>query len=416
MFGRTVARFLITLALLAASVAWLGWLFLHTAGDPTRSDRIAHAILDNPAARHEVAVDIADALAGATNKVLTAHHLPAVADGADPALQSAVDASLADPRIAANLVDAISAEHAEALGETPAHPPAIDTALLVTAVRAHLLPVEPALARAIPAVGPAAIKLPTAHIPFARQVRTAAKRWVGILALGAVAGLLAALLLGDRAQVLRRAGWWAIGAGLSWAIVPRAIAWAGGRWVPSQAAVIRAVVQGAAGAVTATATALALGGVAAVVAGYVVPRVFSGSTGAAPTRRTGRGRAMAAAAVGAPPPPAAAGTWSASAPAGAYIRRSVPRGGSARGGPQTDTWTPHADRPPERPLVYDGNGQMTTGPSRRPGVTRSTSGHVAPITRMGPSQGPAVSPPAGPTGDTETATELDPTGPVPRIS
>ena len=221
MFGRTVARFLITLALLAASVAWLGWLFLHTAGDPTRSDRIAHAILDNPAARHEVAVDIADALAGATNKVLTAHHLPAVADGADPALQSAVDASLADPRIAANLVDAISAEHAEALGETPAHPPAIDTALLVTAVRAHLLPVEPALARAIPAVGPAAIKLPTAHIPFARQVRTAAKRWVGILALGAVAGLLAALLLGDRAQVLRRAGWWAIGAGLSWAIVPR---------------------------------------------------------------------------------------------------------------------------------------------------------------------------------------------------
>jgi len=66
--------------------------------------------------------------------------------------------------------------------------------------------------------------------------------------------------------------------------------------------------------------------------------------------------------------------------------------------------------------VYDGNGQMTTGPSRRPGVTRSTSGHVAPITRMGPSQGPAVSPPAGPTGDTETATELDPTGPVPRIS
>jgi len=394
MFGRTVARLVTTLALLAASVSWLGWVFLHTAGDPTRSDRIAHAILANPTARHEVAADIAGGLAAATNKALTAHHLPAVADGADPALQSAVDAALADPRIAANIVDAISAEHAEALGETPAHPAVIDTAALVTAVRVHLLPVEPAVAKAIPAVGPAAIHLPTAHIPFARQIRTQAKRWVGVLALGAAAGLLAALLLGDRARVLRRAGWWGVGAGLSWAIVPRLITWAGTTWISSQAAVIKAVVQGAAGAVSATATVLALGGVGAVVAGHLLPGVLGGVGGqnAAPRPR----RHAAVPAVATQP---AAGSWSRMTPpiaAGAAFGASAAAG---RGRPRTDTWTPQGDRPPEPALVYDDHGQMTRGPLRRPGVTRVSSGQVTPVT----------SAPSG------AAVEVDPTGPVPPV-
>ena len=66
MFGRTLARFVTTLSLLAASVAWMGWIYLHTVADPTRSDRIAHAILDDARARHEVAVDISNGLASAT--------------------------------------------------------------------------------------------------------------------------------------------------------------------------------------------------------------------------------------------------------------------------------------------------------------------------------------------------------------
>jgi hypothetical protein len=66
MLGRTLSRLLCTLAILAASVAWIGWLFLHTAGDPNRSDRIAHAILDDPRARQEVAADIAKGIAGAS--------------------------------------------------------------------------------------------------------------------------------------------------------------------------------------------------------------------------------------------------------------------------------------------------------------------------------------------------------------
>jgi hypothetical protein len=384
MFGRTLARFLTTLSLLAASVAWMGWIYLHTVADPTRSDRIAHAILDDPRARHEVAVDISNGLASATDKALKSHGAPAVVDGGDPALQSAVEASLADPRIAANLVDAISAEHAQALGETPAHPATINTALLVAAVRAHLLPVEPTVARALPTLGPSEIKLPAARVPFARQLRSFANRWVRLLALGAVGGAILAFLIGDRPGVLRRVGFWAIGAGLTWAVLPRLLAWGGDHWVRSQAAVIRAVLQGATGSVTAEASVLVAVGVAAVVVSYAAPQVLGVlSIG---DKRGGAGR----------PPVASSPTPHAAAPSVMTAMRSPDR----RSAPRTDTWTPHRDQPGDVPVVYDRHGQLGTGPSRRPGVSRAALG--------------LETQPAAP--DPPYDAEMDPTGPLPPVT
>jgi len=368
MLGQTVARFVTTLALLAASAAWVSWIYLHTAADPTRSERIAHAILADPQARHEVAADVANGLAAATNKVLTSHGQPAVADGADPALQSAVDAALADPRISANLVDAISAEHAIALGAVPAHPATIDTGPLVTAVRAHLLPVEPSIARAIPAVGAGEIHLPTAHIPYARQLRTWATRWTGVLALGACAGLILALLIGDRAGVLRRAGFWGLGAALTWALLPPLIAWAGDHAVRSQAAVIRAVLRGATGPVTATATALAIAGAACVAVSYLAPQMLGSVRGG---RHRAGSTAPGSAAVAAYPAPAARpgapGAMAGTAPSGTWF--------PSRGAPTpTDTWTPHDPTPPPAPVVYDQHGRFGPRTVRRPGVSRGAVG------------------------------------------
>jgi hypothetical protein len=382
MFGQAIARFVTTLALLAASAAWVGWLYLHTVADPTRSDRIAHAILTDPRARHEVAADIANGLAGATNKVLTTHGQPAVADGADPALQSAVDAALADPHISANLVDAISAEHAIALGAVPAHPPTIATGPLVTAVRAHLLPVEPAVARAIPTVGAGDIHLPTARVPYAHQLRTWARRWTGVLALGACAGLIAAVLIGDRASVLRRAGFWALGAALTWALLPPLITLAGDHAIRSQAAVIRAVVRGAAGPVTATAAALAVAGAAAVAVSYLAPQLLGSIRGGRPRSGAPAPRApltppFSAPAVGATPP-----VMAGSATSGAWFPS---RGGS----PPTDTWTPHDPNPPPPPVVYDQHGRFGDRTLRRPGVSRGAVGlDVTPDGAAGAEAGP----------------------------
>jgi hypothetical protein len=385
---RTVAGLVTALALLAASVAWAGWVYLHTVADPSRSDRIAHAILDNPAARSEVAADISDSLAAAANKSLAAHHAPLTVDGADPSLRAAVGAALADPRIAANIVDAITAEHAEVLGAAPAHPAAINTALLLTAVRAHLAPVDPQLARALPAVAPSQVRLPAVKVPYARQARRWAQRWDHVLAIGALVGLALGLVLGDRRAVLRRWGTWAIGAGLSWAVLPPLAVWAGDTWAKSQAAVVRAVVRGATGGVTAAAIALVVGGAAAVVVSVLLPRLH----GLVPPP-SAHAHARGSRAPGAPPAAAAGtvagGTAAAATPAAAPRRWT------------TDTWSPSPPRTEEVPVVYDRTGRMAQGPAapaRTPPADRPVGGppQAAPPPPVPSGPGPAARPPHTP--------------------
>src|SRR5207237_7673171 len=70
MILRTLARLVTCLALLAASGAWAGWVFLHTAGDPSRSRQIARAVLADPSARHERAGGGDPALGGAARRPL----------------------------------------------------------------------------------------------------------------------------------------------------------------------------------------------------------------------------------------------------------------------------------------------------------------------------------------------------------
>jgi hypothetical protein len=371
MLGRTLSRLLCTLAILAASVAWIGWLFLHTAGDPNRSDRIAHAILDDPRARQEVAADIAKGIAGAANQAATQAATRAgqqqstiLVSGDDPSLQKAVDEALGDPRIADNLIDAISAEHAIALGVKPAHPAVIDTATLVTAVRYYLINVDPVMAKAIPPMTSGQIKLPKAQIPLARQARTFANRWVGWLSLGAVLGFALAFLVGERARVVRRAGGWALGAGLTWAVIPPLITAAADAWVKSQAAVVKAIVHGVTGTVTVTATVLAIAGVAAIVLSFVGGRLVKGVGHGLAGAGAFAGRGTAAAGV---PGGAAAGAV-APPPVGRQAVSPTDRWGvrspSDAGGPPTDSWTPHSS--PADPGVYDRFGH--SGHTRRQSV------------------------------------------------
>ena len=45
MLGRMASRVLTSLALLCATFAWAGWVYLRTIGDPARSEKIATAVL-----------------------------------------------------------------------------------------------------------------------------------------------------------------------------------------------------------------------------------------------------------------------------------------------------------------------------------------------------------------------------------
>lgn len=341
-----LARLLTTLAVLVASVAWAGWIFLHTAGDPTHDVRIAHAVLDDPTARGELAADISDSIAGATGSAS-----PVAVHGNDPNLRTAVTAVLANPAIADNVINAIAAEHEEALGVTPSHPAVIDTAALLAAVRAQLVPVDPALARALPTVTAKQIKLPTGKVPYARQLRDLARRWVGILA--AVAAVLIGLAFAagghGRLRVLRRAGVWGVCAGLTWVVLPPLLTAAARRWWTSQAAIVRAVVHGATAQVTATAVVLVVAGTAGIVASVVLPRMARLATGGG-GRGSGGGHRVGRP-VAVPPDNGPGADFAAAAPARAPALGSRWQPPGSEG----DSWTRSGDVP--APTGYDERGR-----------------------------------------------------------
>lgn len=278
MVGRSVGRVLVGLGLLCASLAWTCWVVLHTVADPTRSSRVAHAVLDDPASRAQVAADLTGALAGAVNAAgsgaagrvgVTAPRV----SGDDPRLRAAVDLALADPQVATDLVDAFAAAHANLLGVEPKRDATLDTAGFVGVVARALATASPDLAARVAGVAPASIPLPDVELPFVARLRGFATTAVPRLVVLAVLLCGAALAVGDRPGVLRRIGWWGIGAGLLWAAGPPVLVWLVGQVSAGNAALLRAVLRGATGEVTAVATVLALGGVAFVAAGVVLGRL-----------------------------------------------------------------------------------------------------------------------------------------------
>ena len=278
MIGRGTSRLLVTVALLCASIAWTGWVLLHTVADPSRSSRIAHAVFDDPEARGQLADDLAASLARAANTAATTAaagtgvKVPKI-DGNDPTLRDAVASALADPRVTTDVVDALAAEHANLLGVEPKRPATIDTTLLIQAVNTSLAVVDPALATQLTSAAPKSVELPDVEIPYAGAAHRFATTWVPRLALIAVLLGGTALVVGDRLRVLRRIGVWAVGAGLLWVLIPRGIIWVAEQLAPDNAAVVRPLLRGATGVVTAMATVLVLGGLAAIGASIVGGRV-----------------------------------------------------------------------------------------------------------------------------------------------
>src|SRR3954469_8408304 len=205
MFRRLFATLLTAAALLCASGAWLGWLFQHTAGDPGRSQQLAAAVLADPTARHELAGDLAVAVAGAANDALVktfGPQVPVRLDGHDPQVRTVADSVLADPQFAAMITGAVAAAHANALGVTPQQPVVLDTAIVTTAARQYLATVDPALAAQVPTIPSSPMSLPAAEIPVASQVRVATDHWVPRLELIAITCVIGALVFGERAKVL----------------------------------------------------------------------------------------------------------------------------------------------------------------------------------------------------------------------
>jgi hypothetical protein len=219
--ARGLARALTGLALLCASFAWAGWIYLHTIGDPNRLERVATAVVDDPAARTEIAASFTGQLVDTLG-----------IDGElRPVVESAVVGALSDPRVTDDVIAAIGASHANALGVDDDRPTTIDTAGFMVAVRDQLVQISPEAADRIPVDG------------------------VGELS----------LLLGERRSTLRRYGVWALCSGLGWLLVPIIVNAAARTWADGVDAIVAAALTESRSTVLPVAMAIAGSGVAALV-------------------------------------------------------------------------------------------------------------------------------------------------------
>jgi hypothetical protein len=254
-----LTRFLVSITLLFASLAWGGWVFLHSVGDPHRFEQIATSILGNTNARSEIARSVTDQL---TNiNLLTPQQQTAV--------RGAVADALADPRIVDNFVAAFGSAQSSALGIPDPRPSAIDVGALVAVLREHLAATQPALAASIP-ISTQTVELPKIKINALADLRKAANTWTVWLALLSVTSLVVLMIFGDRRVVLRSYGFWAILTGAFWAIGPRLAPWIAHRSAPQADGLVKATIDAVAGPITTAATILLISGVIA----FVVRAVF----------------------------------------------------------------------------------------------------------------------------------------------
>jgi len=205
---RAAASVLVTVGLVAASLAWWSFAARFTFLDPGRSARIADVLIGQPVIRDAVAEGLGTALRQALPP-----GTPISADEIDGVAHKALDDPLALQALRTAIVDS----HQRLVGDYggPVH---LDVAPIAAAGRDALLAARPDLAASLPEAPPLSVDLPTQHLPKLGWLSGRARELTGL------AGLLAATLLAlgllaaaDRPRVLQRAGRWALRAGVGWA-------------------------------------------------------------------------------------------------------------------------------------------------------------------------------------------------------
>ena len=263
MLGRMASRMLTSLAVLCATLAWVGWVYLRTIGDPARSEEIAAAILEDDASREQIASSFALQIVRATGVDRSNIDL----------VEAAVDTALDDPRISTDVIAAFGSAHSNALGVEDLRPTTVDTNAMLVAVREQVATVNPELAGQIPDGVLPTVTLPKFHPPGVAGFRTAAESATTALALAAALMAAVALGFGDRRAVLRRLGLWGVLSGVGWALVPVLIVAGARAWASDVDAIVEAAVRSSVDGVMPVAIALVVGGVIALVLSFV-PNLF----------------------------------------------------------------------------------------------------------------------------------------------
>lgn len=281
--GRRLAGgLLVGLGLVAASLAWVCLSITRTVLDPDRSVAIAEDVYADPEVRRQ----LKDSMAGAIDA--------AVPEGVDISrldIAAAADRALDDPAVEELMVGGLVRAHQRFLGADPRpdEPIVVDGAALASATRVEVVNARPELAGVIPEIPSIAVTLPTDSIPDAGGLRGRLIAGTATFAAIATGLVVAAFVVTDnRARVLRRVGFWLIGAAAFWIIMGTALPALAHLLLPGQAAIIAAIWGVAAGGMRQPSITAAMFGVGALVLSMVW------MAGSAIARRSGRRRATPA--------------------------------------------------------------------------------------------------------------------------
>lgn len=278
-----LSRLLVRIAIVSASLAWAGFVFTHTIGDPGRGERIATAVLADPEARAEVVTPVSAA-------VMRSAGLP---PELRPIVDAEVDRALRDPNGARAFVDPFAGSWARLLGQPDPRPTEFDLAPLLASFTATSGLDGFVVPERLPVPG---VPLPRTQLGWMDGVRGAISAAVAPLALLAAGLFLLAFVIGDRARVLRRFGTWAMFAGSAWVLIPPLLVWAVRRWAPGADAVAGVALGEAIAGLVVPAIVLVLAGVTALVASFaVVPSASSAGSSSANHDRPSNRRSVPAA-------------------------------------------------------------------------------------------------------------------------
>ncbi len=275
---QALAQTITAFALLVASASWVGLGLLHTALDTQRSERVAGALLSDEAVRDQLRANVASAAIAA---------LPASTSVDRAQVEVWADRVLESPVLELVVGRALVSTHAAFLGEGEV-PAVLDLSSVIEEAHDAAVAADPALANGLPVPSELVIDLPTGQVPDVGWLRRGLERFVPVGAVLAAIGLLLALFVAShRPSILRRAGYWAIGAAATWLFIGVGIPWMATRLFAGQAVVAGALVDALAGGMIAPAIWLAAGG-AVVLVGSILWLAFdpvpSGSYAAAPSQ------------------------------------------------------------------------------------------------------------------------------------
>lgn len=258
MLRTSLSKLTLTAALLAATVAWSGFMALHTAFDPDRSERIADALLDDPYLQDKLASSLA-----ASGRSL----IPGGVTVSDEDLDAASDVAVRDKRLEAALHGSVVASHQRMLGDKDAVV-SFDVAVVGAVSRDALISQRPDLADQLGGVPTLTVTPPAASLPQLGAVRRGLIVIVPFMTTVAVGLLGFALLVASRRPaVTTRVGRWAATTGAAWALIavagPPLVAALLGRVGGTVAAVLGALTA----SIVVASTLLTGCGVALLVAG-----------------------------------------------------------------------------------------------------------------------------------------------------